>query len=337
MLRNLLLVSMLVSAGCAGDSRERLVVYSPHGKELLSAYEDAFEAVHDSIDVQWIDMGGQDAYDRIRTERANPQASLWWGGSSVAFSRAAEEGFLQPYRPSWAAAVDSASRDIEDRWYGTYLTPEVIAFNADVLTREEAPKDWDELLDEKWRDRVLIRYPLASSTMRTIFGALILRQPSVEDGFDWLARLDVNVKTYTADPTQLYLRLARGEGDVTLWNLPDIHLQTEKYPFDYVYPSSGTPVLTDGIALVAGGPNLKAATAFYEFVTSDTAVVDQAQRFHRIPVRRDIDRALLPGWMTERSLTVMPVDWELLTREGGAWMLRWDEEIKGRGEEYLSR
>lgn len=337
MLRRCLVILALFSAGCAGDAREKLVVYSPHGKEMLSAYEDAFEAEHDSIDVQWIDMGGQDAYDRIRTERANPQASLWWGGASVAFSRAADEGYLHPYRPSWADAVDSTGRDDADRWYGTFLTPEVIAFNSDVLTREEAPADWDELLDDEWRDRVLIRYPLASSTMRTIFGALILRQPSVEAGFDWLARLDTNVKTYTADPTQLYLRLARGEGDVTLWNLPDIHLQTEKYPFDYVYPASGTPVLTDGIALVANGPNLEAATAFYEFVTSDTAVVDQAHRFHRIPVRNDIDRSLLPDWMTAQELKVMSLDWDLLAREGGAWMLRWDEEIKGRGEDFLSR
>src|SRR5690606_28074164 len=94
--------------------------------------------------------------------------------------------------------------------------------------------------------------------------------------------------------------LARGEGDVTLWNLPDIHLQSDQngYPFDYVYPSSGTPVLTDGIAIVANAPNTEAARDFYEFVTSDSAAVDQAHRFYRIPVRTDIDDSLLPEWMS---------------------------------------
>jgi iron(III) transport system substrate-binding protein len=320
-------------AGCQSDGREKLVVYSPHGKELLSAYEDAFESAHPDIDVQWIDMGGQDAYDRIRTERTNPQASIWWGGASVAFALAADDGLLEPYRPSWGAAVEPSSRDSLDRWYGTYLTPEVIAFNSTALTAEQAPRDWDELLDEKWKGRILIRYPLQSSTMRTIFGAMILRQPTVEQGFDWLARLDENVKTYTADPTQLYLRLARGEGDLTLWNLPDIHLQSDRngYPFDYIYPASGTPVLTDGIAVVASAPNPDAARTFYEFVTSDTAVVDQAHRFYRIPVRTDIDRALLPEWMIIDEPVVMDVDWDRLARDGGEWMLRWDEEVKGRG------
>lgn len=328
----------LATVGCITDDRERLVVYSPHGKEMLSAYEDAFEAAYPHVDVQWIDMGGQDAYDRIRTEQSNPQASIWWGGANVAFARAAEQGLLAPYQPTWADAVDDTNRDSLDRWYGTYLTPEVIAFNSDVLTREEAPADWDELLEPEWEGRILIRYPLASSTMRTIYGALILRQPDPEAGFRWLARLDRNVKTYTADPTQLYLRLARGEGDVTLWNLPDIQLQSDRngYPFDYIYPASGSPVLTDAIAIVAGSRNAEAARAYYEFVTSDSAVVDQAHTFYRIPVRNDIESSLLPEWMHQEELVSMPVDWDRLGREGGDWMLRWDEEIKGRGATYLA-
>jgi hypothetical protein len=31
----------------------------------------------------------------------------------------------------------------------------------------------------------------------------------------------------------------------------------------------------------------------------------------------------------------MDVDWGRLEREGAGWMQHWDENIKGRGEEYL--
>jgi iron(III) transport system substrate-binding protein len=136
----------------------------------------------------------------------------------------------------------------------------------------------------------------------------------------------------------LYLRLARGEGDVTLWNLPDIYLQTDVigYPFDYVYPSSGTPVLTDGIAIVKGAPAPDHAKAFYEFVTSDSALVRQARDYYRIPVRQDIPDELLPEWMTGQELTRMDVDFKKLAEKGPEWMLLWDERIKGRGEDYLN-
>ena len=196
---------------------------------------------------------------------------------------------------------------------------------------------WDDLITDQWRDRILIRYPLASSTMRTIFGAMILRQPTEAEGFRWLARLDRNVKTYTADPTQLYLKLARGEGDVTVWNLPDIFLQAElnDYPFGFILPEEGTPVLVDGIALVRGGPNPDAARLFYEFVTSDSALVQQAGAFYRIPVRTDIDELLLPDWMKGLNVTAMPLDWDRLATSGPDWMQFWDENIKGRGGEFL--
>ncbi len=326
----------LVIGACATDERTRLVVYSPHGKEMLTSAELAFEARHPDVNVQWIDMGGQDAYDRVRTENANPTASIWWGGDGPTFDRAAREGLLAPYAPSWAHAVPENARHPEDFWYTTFLTPEVLLFNNRTVTHP--PSDWDDLLSAEWQDRIIVRYPLASSTMRTIWGALIMRQPTIEDGYAWLARLDMNTKTYTADPTQLYLKIAREEGDVTLWNMPDSYIQAETngYPFNFVIPTSGTPVLNDAIAIVAGGPEPELARTFYEFVTSDSAIVDQAQRFWRIPARTDIDAARLPAWMHTSEIIPMDVDWDRLATEGPTWMQYWDENIKGRGAEYLA-
>lgn len=328
-------------AGCSSeDERVRVLVYSPHGKEMLGAYEDLFEARHPDVDIAWIDMGGQDAYDRIRTERQNPQASVWWGGDGMTFDRAAREGLLDPYEPSWAGEAPAYAAGAGNAWYGTFLTPEVIMYNTRSLamTGEAPPQDWDALLEEQWHDRIIVRYPLASSTMRTIFGAMILRQPDVEAGYAWLARLDRNVETYAADPTQLYLKLAREEGDVTLWNMPDTYIQSQDngYPFGYIAPASGTPVLTDGIALVAGGPQPARARAFYEFVTSDSALVDQAHRFYRIPVRNTLADTELPEWMTGVDIEPMEMDWERLSREGPEWMQYWDENIKGRGPAWLA-
>ena len=336
---SLLLTAALLAPALAacGDDRAPLVVYSPHGEEMLRAYEEAFEAAHPDVDVRWLDMGSQDVLDRLRTERSNPQASLWWGAPQAMFVQAAAEGLLTPYAPTWAAAVPPDARDGRERWFGTFLTPEVIAYNAEAVDSAAVPADWDALLDPRWRGRVLIRSPLASGTMRTIFGALILRQPTVEEGYRWLARLDVNTVSYPADPTQLYLKLARGEGDLTLWNMPDIYLQSREhdYPFAYRLPASGTPVIVDGIALVQGGPDQERARLFYEFVTSREALIDQADRFHRIPAREDIAKSDLPAWMRAVELRPLALDWERLAREGPAWMQFWDENIRGRGADYL--
>jgi iron(III) transport system substrate-binding protein len=91
-------------------------------------------------------------------------------------------------------------------------------------------------------------------------------------------------------------------------------------------------VITDGIAIVRGGPNEADARSFYEFVTTQESLVLAAKKYYRIPVRSDIDRAQLPAWMNER-VNEMPLDWDLLRKQSSDWLRYWDTEIRGRSKE----
>ena len=84
----LLIVLLLLTSCSAPAGKTTLIVYSPHGKELLTEFEKRFEAANPNIDVRWLDMGSQDALDRVRSEKANPQADIWWGAPSTMFSSA---------------------------------------------------------------------------------------------------------------------------------------------------------------------------------------------------------------------------------------------------------
>lgn len=325
----------LILSSC-GVQKEKVIVYTTHGKDLLGSMITQFEAANPGIEVQWIDMGSQDALDRVRSERANPQADIWWGAPSPLFMKAAEENLLHPYEPSWSGAIDSIYHDAEHHWYGTFLTPEVIGFNSEKLTAEAAPQDWDDILDPKWKNRVVIRDPLPSGTMRAIFIAMILRfygpDQNPEPGFDWLRKLDANTHSYAPDQTLFYLKMSRGEGDVTLWNMPDMLLQknVNNLPFGYVVPKSGTIVVTDCIAIVAGAKNLERGKLFYEFVTSEEAFIEQANRFYRIPSRNDLPKERLPDWMRD-ELKVMPIDWKIFAEKSDEWIEYWDENIRNQG------
>src|SRR5688572_7282856 len=75
-MRRWIALLLLLAAGCSdgAGSKTTLIVYSPHGKELLGEFEKRFEAQNPNIDVRWLDMGSQNALDRVRSEKANPQA-----------------------------------------------------------------------------------------------------------------------------------------------------------------------------------------------------------------------------------------------------------------------
>lgn len=326
----------LLLAACGGKGRTVLTVYSPHGKELLGFYEKAFEQAHPDVDVQWVDLGSQDVLDRLRSEKANPQADVWFGAPAEIFNHAAVEGLLDPYRPTWASHVPVDAHDPRDRWYGTYLTPEVIAYNSQLVPAAQAPADWDAVLDPRWKGKVVIRDPVASGSMRAIFAAIlqrsIARTGSTAQGWDWLRRLDASTKEYVINPTMLYQELGQGDGLVSLWDMPDIALlqQRTKYPIAYTIPSSGTPLLVDGIAIVHGAKHPALAKEYYEFVTTAAALEQAAQRFVRIPARDDIPADSLPSWIraARAQIKPMPLDRQLVADSLDTWMKYWDANVR---------
>ena len=330
---------LLSALGCSSDKRTVLIVYSPHGKELLEYLEKGFEKAHPDIDVQWVDMGSQEVLDRVRAEKDNPQADVWFGAPAEAFDRATRENLLEPYIPTWSNAISVEGRENNDHWYGTYLTPEVIAYNTQAVTAAQAPKDWDEVLDPKWKGKLLIRDPIASGTMRAIFGAIVARSVartgSPQSGYEWLRKLDANTREYVLNPTILYQKLGRQEGIITLWDMPDIATLQQRtgIPVGYVIPSSGTPVLVDGIAIVKGTKHPNEARLYYEFVTTPEALKAAAEQFLRIPARTDIPVSQLPKWIRDAKSKIKPmsVDRRVMAEHLDEWMKYWDANIRNRG------
>ena len=335
----LALASLLALSACGGgDGREVLTVYSPHGRDMLQAFEKRYEALHPDVDVQTVDMGSQEVLDRLRSERANPQADVWWGAPATTFEEAARDSLLARHVPGWAGTLPADAKDPEGFWHGTYLTPEVIAFNTQAVPLAEVPKDWDDVLDPKWKDRVVIRNPMESGTMRTIFGMIVYRGiragQDTAAGWAWLRRLDGQTREYVLNPTILYQKLARQEGVVTLWDQPDIDALKAKgtYPIDYVIPTSGTPLLVDAVAVVRGAKNAERAREFVEWIGGE-AVIPAAREFFRIPARSDVPSDSLPESLrrTRDQIVPEPMDWNLLQEKGPEWMRYWDEHVRGKG------
>jgi iron(III) transport system substrate-binding protein len=338
------LVALIVASGvglavtaCSSDHRIPLVIYSPHGRDLLTLMERGFEQRHPDVDVRWLDMGSQEVYDRIRSERANPQADVWFGGPATIFARGAADSLLEPFRPTWAGAVESHGRGPGDLYTAAYETPVVIVYAERAVRPEQAPQDWDDLLDPRWQGKILIRDPLASGTMRAVWGMIIERglaqTHDTAAGFQWLRRLDAQTKEYVLNGPLLDQKIVRQEGLVTIWDLPDILLsKRDGLPLGYLFPKSGTPVIEDAIAVVRNARHRDQAHAFVEYAGSIEAQLVATREAYRLPARRDIPTDSLPPWARDvrRVMKAADVDWDLLAARGADWMRAWDETVRGR-------
>jgi iron(III) transport system substrate-binding protein len=339
------LAALLAFGGCADDGRTPLVVYSPHGEDILREFERMFEEANPDVDVRWFNMATQECLTRLRGERENASCDVWWGAPFSTFARAAAEGLLEPYEPSYAAALDAGSRDPEFRYSGQFTMPQVIVYNRERLTADEAPKSWDDLVSPQWEDRLVMRFPLPSGSLRGAFSWFVAWKASGDDdaaaidaGFDWLAKLHRATRRYLANPTELFEAITKDEAKVaTVWNLADAIFQSQRhgYPFAFAIPKEGVPIVIDGIALVAktgsdpaDDARAAAARAFYEFVNTLDSLAYLAKGHGRIPLRQDFPAERRPPWLRDLEFRPLPVDPALPAREEDAWMQRWDETIK---------
>ena len=318
---------LLGLAACS--SREVVVVYSPHGPEILGDYEERFEAAYPEVDVQWLYLGSKQAYERVRAEGNRPAADVWWGAPASNFMQAADQGLLASYEPTWADAVPDKNHDPDHRWYGNYASPLGITYNVNGYSADDMPKSWDELLEPKWDQKITIREPLESGTMRTFIGATMLREGSDEAGLAWLKKLHAATEEYMPNPQQLFDHLKRNPELISIWLYPDIPLQRERngFPLECV-TLPNTPVIVEGIAIIEGAPHREWAEKFYEFVTTPEALAHQAEAYWKVPTRTDLDPETLPEWMRGADVQAQDIDWIAFSENEERWSTLWHDEVR---------
>ncbi len=363
----LLLVAGLFAAGCGSSSQpsgnqdgtqapatqtpqqqtpepeeeKRLVIYTGRDQSIIDLVVAKFEEKYPEYkgNVEVLQMGAQEIMERVRAEEANPQGDIWWGGTQQALSLAVKEGLLAKIEPEFASKIPEGYKDPEGHWYGEMLLPEVIMYNKNMISEAELPRDWDDLIDPKWKDQIIIRAVPQSGTMRTIYSAMIYRfykeDGKPDRGYEWLLKLDANTKEYAANPTDMYLKITREEGSLSLWNLQDVLIQAEKegMPFGYIIPESGVPILVDGVGMIAGAKHPQAAEKFLNLLFSEEVQAELAATRFQIP-SISLPESMQPEWLKELTpkLKAMDLDWGVMAEKEAEWIGYWDENIKGKGK-----
>jgi len=153
-------------------------------------------------------------------------------------------------------------------------------------------------------------------------------------GWSYLRRLDGQTKEYLQNPALVSEKIARQEGIVTVWDLPDVLISRRRgMPIGYVFPRSGTVAIEDGIAVVRGSKRVDVARAFVEFAGTSEMQLAAARDVYRLPARLDLPADSLPDWVRDvrRQMVVADVDWTLLAERGPEWMRWWDQHVRGTG------
>ena len=291
------------SALVEGAKKEgRLVWYTSMAIDTSKPLLDAFEKEYPFIKTDLVRAGEEQLMNRILTET---RAGKWNfdAVSTSAISVVAEKHMLVPYLSPERDAFMDLFKDPQGYWTAIFVNNLVLAYNTRMIAHKDAPRNYPDLLDPKWKGQILMDSTDYDwfGTLATVWGRektlqfmqrLAQQQPAWRRGHGLTAQLV-------------------GAGETALawaYNFRIERMKKEGAPVDWVDTFDPIVVTINGIGLSAKAANANAAKLLINFATSKKGQ-EMVRDMRRIPARTDV-KPLAPK-MDQSKLKLKPVPKEV--------------------------
>ena len=283
-----------------------------------------FEAAYPGIKVEVHRTGSQRILQRVMQElQANiKNVDVVHTSDAGHFVLLKDKKLLAKYTPAGVDGFPAGFKDKDGYYYGLRATVNAIAYNTKALSAAEAPKTWKDLLDPKWKGKLVTAHPGYSGVISTHVLALVHLHGW--DYFKQLAQNKLMLVQSAVDPAGV---VASGERLVAVNGGDYTFYQTKKKgnPVEIVYPKEGVPLVVSPAAIAAFAPHPNAAKLFTDFTFGkdvQQVLADTEGLYTGHPaVRYPADKPKLG------DLKLLPADPEELEKR--------NEEIKKRFVEFF--
>lgn len=269
-----------------------VTLYSPETPDLTNELAQKYEEMYgDAVNVHY--AGTNVLVNQMLAEQENPEADVWYGGGGILpFESAVERGIITQYIPpaaeDWEVVEDGIKMKHEDDYYvGVEMFVLGFAYNTDLVSEEEAPKTWEDLLDPRWEGQIQFPNPAASGTS-TLMVLSYMMENGEEEGWEYFQKLTDHANSIPDSGSGPTRAVAMGEAEVAVgFDFMAYEHQNNGETVDFIVPDR-TPILVNPISLVNDGPNPEGGKQFMEFMLTDEAQEILASWAH-IPINPDIE------------------------------------------------
>lgn len=255
----------------AAKAEGKVVFYTATDVAVAEKLAELFKTKYPEISVQVERAGSERVFQRIGQEYSTGiyNADVIETSDAVHFEYFKREGWLEPMVPQEVADKWPAEERDPDGNFAAYRAHlSVIAYRTDLMTEAEAPKTWEDLLDPRFKDKMVKAHPGYSGTVMT--STFVLSQLLGWDYFEKLGQQNIMQVQSSTEPPK---KLAQGERalqvDGNEYNV--FRLIEEGKPIKIIYPEQGTPLAVGNAAVLKQAPNPNAAKLFYAYLFSNDA------------------------------------------------------------------
>lgn len=279
-------MAMTLVAGIIGGgawAEGTVTVYTAAPQNFVDALVPMFEA-QSGTSVEIIKAGSGELLNRLTAESASPIADVLWSvdGTVIDFNSALFESYTSVHADAIAPSLVKS-----ENW--SPFTAVVMTFivNEGKLGGLPVPASWTDLADPKYDDLISSARADKSGSAFIQFATVLQAFGTEEAGWDVYKSMLGNF--VLSDSSGAVPRFVN-DGELPIGiTLEDAALRYKEGggPVTIVYPSEGTALAPDAMAIVAGGPNGDAGRAFIDFILTKEAQ-EVVAGLGRRPVRSDV-------------------------------------------------
>jgi iron(III) transport system substrate-binding protein len=255
----------------AANKEGQVIYYTSTDLPVAERLAKAFEAKYPGIAVRVERTGAERVFQRIGQEYSSNIHAVDVVNSSDAahFIVWKRDGILAPYVPEDVAKFyPREHHDIDGQFASFRVWLSIIAYNTSLVKAEDAPKSFADLLDPKWKGKIVKAHPGYSGTIMT--ATYQMQRDLGWNYFEQLAKQNIMQVQSSADPPK---KLDLGEravmADGNEYNI--FQMKEAGRPVEPVYASEGSPLIIGPNGIFRGSPNPNAAKLFQSFCFSREA------------------------------------------------------------------
>ncbi|WP_298258204.1 extracellular solute-binding protein [Bradyrhizobium sp.] len=290
----------------AAKKEGQVVYYTSVDLPVAEKLAKAFEAKYSGISVRVERTGAERVFQRIGQEvSSNIHAPDVVNSSDAShFIVWKRDGLLDAYVPEDVAKFYPAEQKDPDGQFASWrVFLSIIAYNTRLVKAEEAPKSFADLLDPKWKGKIVKGHPGYSGTIMTATYAL--QRDLGWTFFERLAKQNVMQVQSAADPPK---KLDLGEravmADGNEYSI--LQFRDAGHPVEPVYATEGTPVIVGPNGIFKAAPNPNAARLFQSFCFTREAqqlIIDVGGLRSLHPQARE-----KPNWIPLKDIKILKDD-----------------------------
>jgi iron(III) transport system substrate-binding protein len=255
----------------AAKKEGRVVWYTSADLQLAELVGKAFEQKFPGIAARVERAGGERIFTRVAQEYAAGIHSVdaVSTGDAAQFLAWKRQGLLAPYVPDDVARhIPPEHRDPDGHYATVRSSLCVIGYNTELVKREDAPKSFADLLDPKWKGKIVKAHPSYSGTIMTATFQIVR-----ELGWPYLEKLSkqnvMQVQSATDTPKKILLGERPVMADGNEYNV--LLLKEAGKPIEVVYASEGSPFIVQPSAIFGAAPHPHAAQLFQNYLFTPEA------------------------------------------------------------------